>query len=37
MDQPLLYRLGVALAIGLIVGLERGWLPVVQTDGQGLL
>lgn len=25
MDETLLHRLGVALAIGLIVGLERGW------------
>jgi len=33
MDQPLLYRLGVALAIGIIVGLERGWKTREEHGG----
>ncbi len=33
MDEPLLYRLGVALGIGVIVGLERGWNTRAQHAG----
>jgi uncharacterized membrane protein (DUF4010 family) len=33
MELPLLYRLAVALAIGLIVGLERGWKTREEHGG----
>ena len=36
MDQALWHRLGVALGIGLIVGLERGWKTRDQHGGQRL-
>jgi uncharacterized membrane protein (DUF4010 family) len=35
-DEPLIYRLGVALGIGFIVGLERGWKTRDQHGGQRL-
>jgi uncharacterized membrane protein (DUF4010 family) len=34
MDEPLWHRLGVALGIGLIVGLERGWKTRDQHGGR---
>ena len=34
MDEPLLYRLAVALGIGVIVGLERGWKTRDQHGGR---
>jgi uncharacterized membrane protein (DUF4010 family) len=34
MEHPLLYRLAVALGLGLIIGLERGWNTRSQRDGQ---
>ena len=34
MDEPLLYRLAVALGIGVIVGLERGWKTREQHGGR---
>ena len=36
MDEPLLHRLAVALGIGLIVGLERGWKTRDEHAGQRL-
>jgi uncharacterized membrane protein (DUF4010 family) len=36
MNEPLIYRLAVALGIGLIVGLERGWKTRDQHAGQRL-
>ncbi len=36
MDEPLIYRLGIALGIGFIVGLERGWKTRDQHAGQRL-
>src|SRR5688500_12181577 len=36
MNEPLLYRLAIALGIGLIVGLERGWKTRDQHAGQRL-
>src|SRR5512143_607633 len=36
MDEALWHRLGVALGIGLIVGLERGWKTRDQHGGQRL-
>jgi uncharacterized membrane protein (DUF4010 family) len=36
MDHPLFYRLAIALGIGLIVGLERGWKTRMQHGGQRL-
>ena len=36
MDDALIYRLGVALGIGFIVGLERGWKTREQHGGQRL-
>ncbi len=36
MDEALWHRLGVALGIGLIVGLERGWKTRTQHGGQRL-
>jgi uncharacterized membrane protein (DUF4010 family) len=36
MDEPLIYRLGIAVGIGLIVGLERGWKTRDQHAGQRL-
>lgn len=36
MDNPLLHRLAVALGIGLIVGLERGWKTRGEHGGQRL-
>jgi len=34
MDEPLLYRLAIALGIGLIVGLERGWTARDKNSGE---
>jgi uncharacterized membrane protein (DUF4010 family) len=34
MDEPLLYRLAVALGIGVIVGIERGWKTRDQHGGR---
>ncbi len=36
MDETLLYRLAIALGIGLIVGLERGWQAREQESGERL-
>lgn len=36
MNEPLIYRLAIALGIGLIVGLERGWKTRGQHAGQRL-
>lgn len=36
MNEPLVYRLAIALGIGLIVGLERGWKTRDQHAGQRL-
>lgn len=36
MNEPLIYRLAIALGIGLIVGLERGWKTRDQHAGQRL-
>jgi uncharacterized membrane protein (DUF4010 family) len=36
MDESLLHRLAIALGIGLIVGLERGWKTREQHGGQRL-
>jgi uncharacterized membrane protein (DUF4010 family) len=36
MQDSLLYRLGIALGIGVIVGLERGWKTRAQHGGQRL-
>ena len=36
MGEPLIYRLAIALGIGLIVGLERGWKTRDQHAGQRL-
>jgi uncharacterized membrane protein (DUF4010 family) len=36
MDHPLLYRLAVALGIGLIVGIERGWKTRLEHGGTRL-
>lgn len=33
-DEPLLLRLGVALAIGLLIGLERGWRQRDEGEGE---
>lgn len=33
MEYPLLYRLAVAFAVGLIVGLERGWKTRAEHGG----
>lgn len=34
MDRPLLLRLAVALGVGLIVGIERGWNSRLEASGQ---
>jgi uncharacterized membrane protein (DUF4010 family) len=34
MEEPLLYRLAIALGLGLIVGLERGWKTRMQHSGE---
>ncbi|MEX2125275.1 MAG: MgtC/SapB family protein [Woeseia sp.] len=34
MDEPLLHRLAVALGVGLIVGVERGWRSRLEAGGQ---
>ncbi len=34
MDKPLLMRLALALGIGLIVGIERGWNSRLEASGQ---
>ncbi|HET6629556.1 MAG TPA: MgtC/SapB family protein [Woeseiaceae bacterium] len=34
MESPLLLRLAVALAVGLIVGIERGWNSRLEASGQ---
>ncbi|HLF13194.1 MAG TPA: DUF4010 domain-containing protein, partial [Gammaproteobacteria bacterium] len=34
MEEPLIYRLAIALGIGLIVGLERGWKTRMLHSGQ---
>lgn len=36
MDEPLLHGLAIALGIGLIVGLERGWKTRLEHSGQRL-
>lgn len=36
MDQPLLYRLGIALGIGIIIGIERGWQTRAEHGGRRL-
>ena len=36
MDTPLFYRLAIALGIGVIVGLERGWQARDLERGQRL-
>lgn len=33
MDEPLLHRLAVALGVGLIVGVERGWKTRLEAGG----
>jgi uncharacterized membrane protein (DUF4010 family) len=33
-DTPLLFRLAVALAIGLLIGLERGWKQREEAEGE---
>src|SRR5690606_8272041 len=33
MDEPLLHRLAVALGVGLIVGVERGWNTRLEAGG----
>src|SRR5690348_8012838 len=33
-DSPLLLRLAVALAIGLMIGLERGWKQREEAEGE---
>ncbi|MCB5173708.1 MgtC/SapB family protein [Microvirga lenta] len=33
-DSPLLFRLAVALAIGLMIGLERGWKQREEAEGE---
>lgn len=33
MDEPLLHRLAVALGVGLIVGVERGWKTRLEASG----
>ena len=33
MDEPLLHRLAVALGVGLIVGVERGWRSRLESGG----
>ena len=34
MDEPLLHRLAIALGVGLIVGVERGWRSRPEAGGQ---
>src|SRR5262245_15393814 len=34
MDTPLIYRLAIALGIGVIVGLERGWQAPGEEKGR---
>jgi uncharacterized membrane protein (DUF4010 family) len=36
LDEPLIHRLAVALAVGVIVGVERGWKSRLESGGQRL-
>ena len=33
MDLSIVHRLGIALALGLVVGIERGWQARESTEG----